>query len=85
MKKANVIIFSRPGCHLCEEAKAAIRAARCDDKFALEEINIDLDPDLRNRYGEVIPLVLINGTKAFKHRVDSREFKRKLQRLSKDS
>ena len=81
-KRATVILYTRPGCHLCEEAKASIRAAGCDDEFILEEISIDSDPQLRERYGEHIPVVLINGTKAFKHRVDPREFKRKLRRLS---
>ena len=82
MTKANVTIYSRPGCQLCNEAEASIRAAGCDDEFALEEINIDSDPALLQLYGEDIPVVFINGTKAFKHRVDSREFKRKLSRLS---
>jgi glutaredoxin len=83
MKKcATVTLYTRPGCHLCDEAKASIRAAGCDDEFTLEEINIDLDPELRERYGDHIPVVFINQTKAFKHRVDPREFKRKLRRLS---
>ena len=78
----SVVLYTRPGCHLCDEAKASIRAAGCDDEFTLEEINIDADPQLRELYGEDIPIVFINGTKAFKHRVDPREFRRKLRRLS---
>jgi glutaredoxin len=85
MKKAKVVMYTRPGCHLCDEARASIQAAGCDDELTLEEINIDLDPELRERYGDHIPVVLINGTKAFKHRVDPREFKRKLRRLTRDS
>jgi glutaredoxin len=81
VKEATVIIYSRPGCHLCDEAKAAIRASGCDGEFSLEEINIDEDSALRERYGHDIPVVFINGVKAFKHRVDRREFKRKLRRL----
>ena len=84
-KRATVILYTRPGCHLCEEAKASIHAAGCDDELTLEEINVDLDPELRERYGDQIPVVLINGTKAFKYRVDPREFKRKLRRLTRDS
>lgn len=82
MKKSKVTVYTRQGCHLCDEAKASIRVAGCDDEFILEEISIDSDPQLRERYGEDVPVVLINGTKAFKHRVDPREFKRKLRRLS---
>ena len=84
-KRATVILYTRPGCHLCEEAKASIHAARCDDELTLEEINIDLDPELRERYGDQIPVVFINQTKAFKHHVDPREFKRKLRRMTRDS
>ena len=84
-KRASVILYTRPGCHLCEEAKTSIHAAGCDDELTLEEINVDLDPELRGRYDDQIPVVLINGTKAFKYRVDPREFKRKLRRLTRDS
>lgn len=83
MKKAIVTIYTRPGCHLCEEAKAAIRASNCDADFTLEEINIDLDPALHERYGYDVPVIFINGVKVFKHRVDPREFRHKLQRLTK--
>lgn len=82
-KKATVTIYTRPGCHLCDEAKAAIHASGCGGEFSLEEVNIDEDPALRERYGYDIPVILINGVKAFKHRVDPGEFKRKLRRLSR--
>ena len=81
MIKATVTIYTRPGCHLCDEAKAVIRAAGCDDEFSLEEINIDEDSALSERYGHDIPVIFINGVKGFKHRVDPVEFKRKLRRL----
>jgi glutaredoxin len=82
MKKANVVIYSRPGCHLCEEAKANMRAAGCDDEFILDEVNIDEDPALRDSFQFDIPVVFINGVKVFKHRVEPREFKRKLAKLA---
>ena len=83
MKQATVTIFSRPGCHLCEVAKEAILNAGCEGEFVLEEVNIDDDLSLRDRYGNDIPVIFINGVKVFKHRVDSSEFKRKLRRLAK--
>lgn len=82
MKKATVTIYSRPGCHLCEEAKASIQAAGCEGDFTLEEINIDLDAAAYERYKNDIPVVFINGVKVFKYRVDPREFRRKLRRLA---
>jgi glutaredoxin len=82
MKKATVTIYTRPGCHLCDEAKAEISASGCDGEFSLEEVNIDEDEALRERYGYDIPVIFINGVKVFKHRVDARDFRRKLRRLS---
>ena len=82
MKKAIVTIYSRPGCHLCEEAKAVICAPGYEGEFLLEEVNIDEDAALRERYGYDIPVIFINGVKMFKHRVDPIEFKRKIGRLN---
>ncbi len=78
--KAQVTLYTRPGCHLCDEAKQAILAADCRDLFTLQEINIDLDPILIRRYGWDIPVVIINGTETFKHRLTSSEFKREIKR-----
>lgn len=82
-KRADVILYTRPGCHLCEEAKAQIRAAACADEYVLEEINITDDPALEERYGWEIPVVTINGIKAFKYRLTAAEFKSKLRRLAR--
>jgi glutaredoxin len=82
MKKATVTIYSKPGCHLCDEAKANILAAGCDGEFIFEEINIESDPQLTERYKHDIPVVLINGLPVFKYFVDKNEFKRKLRRFT---
>ena len=79
--KANVTLYTRPGCHLCEEAKAEMLAADCEGEYVLEEVNIDTDPALKERYGLEIPVILINGTKAFKYRLTAKEFKEKLKRI----
>ncbi|HEX8847870.1 MAG TPA: glutaredoxin family protein [Pyrinomonadaceae bacterium] len=78
--KAQVILYTRPGCHLCEEAKEEMRAAGFEDDYVLEEINIESDPALRERYGWEIPVILINGVKAFKYRLTADEFRQKLRR-----
>jgi glutaredoxin len=83
MEKAKVIVYSRPGCHLCQEAKENMLGAGCDREFEIEEINIDDDPTLGQLYKYDIPVVFINGVKAFKHRVEAREFRRKLRRLTR--
>jgi glutaredoxin len=82
--RAHVLLYTRPGCHLCDEAKAQIAAADCADEYVLEEINIDDDPELAELYGWEIPVVKINDIKAFKYRLTSAEFKSKLRRLDRD-
>lgn len=74
-KKPNVIIYSRPGCHLCDEAKQNIEAAGCPDEYTLDEINIESDPDLLRRYQYDIPVITINGVEAFKHRLTPEAFR----------
>jgi glutaredoxin len=74
--KPHVIIYSRPGCHLCDEAKAAIQNAGCSDKFTLEEVNIESDEELLKKYKYDIPVVTIDGVEAFRHRVNVNEFKK---------
>jgi glutaredoxin len=77
--KAHVVIYSRPGCHLCEEAQQAIAATECLDEYTLEEINIESDPDLLRRYQYDIPVITINGVEAFRHRLTSEAFRARLQ------
>ena len=72
--KPHVIIYSRPGCHLCEEAKAAIENAGCSDQFTLEEINIESDNELLRKYKHDIPVVVIDGLETFIHRVNPQDF-----------
>lgn len=74
-----VIIYSKPGCHLCEEAKAAIEAAGCAEEYALEEINIETDPDLLRRYRFEIPVITIDGVEVLSNRVSSEEFKKAIR------
>jgi glutaredoxin len=73
-----VTIYSRPGCHLCHEAKTAIQSAGCKDRFTLEEVNIESDEELLKKYQYDIPVIAIDGVEAFIHRVDPREFKLRL-------
>lgn len=78
--KAQVTLYTRPGCHLCDETKQIILAADCGDLYAFQEINIDLDPLLVRRYGWDIPVILINGIETFKHRLTPSEFKSEIKR-----
>src|SRR5678815_3745045 len=67
-------IYSRPGCHLCDEAKAVIEPFSKRYSLELKVTNVDSDADLRALYGTEIPVILINGTEAFRHRVEAGAF-----------
>lgn len=74
MSKAHVIVYSRPGCHLCDDAKEVLLKAGCVAEFVLEEINIESSPELLKKYRYDIPVVMVNGIEAFRHRVDPNTF-----------
>ena len=76
-------IYSRPGCHLCDEAKVVIERVRRRYQFDLRVINVEDDPALESAYGMEIPVVFINGNKAFKYRVNEAELEKRLKKLWK--
>lgn len=80
--KPHVVFYTKPGCHLCEEAKREIESAGREDLYTFEEVNILSDASLLSRYGTDIPVVVINGVHMFKHRVTAREFLRALGRTN---
>jgi thiol-disulfide isomerase/thioredoxin len=73
-------LFSRPGCHLCDEMKAVVQPLARELGAVVEEINIAGDPALESEYGLQIPVLLINGRKAFKYRLTERELRARLRR-----
>lgn len=74
-----VTLYTRAGCHLCDAAKENLLAARRQTDFTLEEVDIDADPDLRTLYNEEVPVIAINGKKAFKYQVDPQAFLKTLR------
>lgn len=74
-----VTLYTRPGCHLCDEAKAAIAPLLLEFGAALREVNIDDDAALKERYGWDIPVLFVGSRKSAKHRVDVAQFRRQLR------
>jgi glutaredoxin len=74
-----VTLYTRPGCHLCDEAKAAIAPLLRDFGAALLEVNIDEDSVLRERYGWDVPVIFLGARKVAKHRVNVEQFRRQLR------
>ena len=71
-----VTLYSRPGCHLCEEMKAVVARVARRIPIALDEIDISADAGLEARYGVEIPVLLVEGKKAAKYRVSEAELVR---------
>jgi glutaredoxin len=76
--RPRVTLYTRAGCCLCDEAKKVLAEARRQADFDFEELDIDLDPELRRRYNDEVPVIAINQVKAFKYHVNRDEFLKKL-------
>ena len=63
------VLYTRRGCHLCDDALAVLEQARRDYRFALATIDIDADPQLVEQYGNDVPVVTVNGKVRFRGRV----------------
>jgi len=66
-----VTLYSRPGCHLCDDARAVIAAVCADLGEAYEEVDITSDDDLEDRYRDEIPVTLVDGRQHDFWRVDA--------------
>lgn len=64
-----VTLYTRRGCHLCQDAKAVLDRARALAAFTLDVVDIDDDPVLARKYNQEVPVIEIDGVKAFKYHV----------------
>ena len=71
-----VVLYSRPGCHLCDVAREAILSQRERLGFAFEEVDIEADEELELEYGIRIPVVEVDGEEAFEVTVDAERLAR---------
>lgn len=67
---ATVVLYARPGCHLCDDARAVIEEARAEVAFVFQEVDIESDDALVRDYGLRIPVVAIDGDEVFEISVD---------------
>ena len=77
----DVVVYSRQGCHLCEVVKETLARVQPRAEFQWREVDIDLDPKLRQEYNDQVPVVFIDGRKAFKYHMDGEDFLRALERF----
>jgi hypothetical protein len=77
--KPVLILYSRSECCLCAEMKEVIHRVGATVPLTLEEIDIDSTPELAERYGTEVPVLFIDGRKAFKYRTSEAELKKRLK------
>jgi glutaredoxin len=75
-----VVLYTRSGCCLCDDAKEALRVARAQVQFTVREVDIDSDPALYDAHRYDVPVIEIDGRRAFKHRVTPRQLVERLSR-----
>jgi len=73
-----VVLYGRPDCHLCDDARAVLERVLAELGLTLTERNIDEDAALQRAYLERIPVVAIDGREAFDFFVDENELRRLL-------
>ena len=74
----NVTLYGAEGCHLCERARDVLQTVRAEVPFELEEVDITGRPELEARYREWLPVVEIDGERAFVYYVDDAALRRRL-------
>lgn len=74
----DVLVYSRKGCHLCEGVKETLVRVEGRADFRWREVDIDTDPELQRQFTDEVPVVFIDGRKAFKYHMDEHEFLRRI-------
>lgn len=74
-----VLLYTRDRCCLCDQVKQQLRELQKQVHFQVAEVDIDRHAELRQRYNQEVPVVFIHGKKAFKYRIDPRQFLKLLQ------
>ena len=78
MPTHEVILYSRQGCHLCDVVKQSLERLTHRAAFTWREVDIDADENLKQQFNTEVPVVFIDGRKAFKYRMDEGDFLKKL-------
>jgi len=78
----DLTLYTRAGCHLCEEMKAALAPIAREFGARLSEVDVDQSDELRALYGNDVPVLFLGSRKAAKHRLDERQMRQQLERAS---
>ena len=77
-----VTLYGKPGCHLCDVARAELSRLREKAPFTIEEVDVSLDPALHRDMGERIPVVEVDGEKLCEYEIDASARERLLARVA---
>jgi glutaredoxin len=77
---SKLVLYSRADCCLCDEMKDAIRQVAAKIPLDLEEVDVDSSPQLKDQFGDEVPVLFIDGRKAFKYRVAAKELEKRVGR-----
>jgi glutaredoxin len=77
---ARVVLYGRDGCHLCDQARTMLERVREETGEGFDEVDIDADPELRERYGELVPVVTVDGVQQGYWRIESARVRAALAR-----
>ena len=78
---ALVTLYGKPGCHLCDDARAIVQRVRAQRPFELHEVDVSLDPALHREYGERIPVLALDGVELFEFHVEEAVLLQQLDRV----
>jgi glutaredoxin len=81
---STVTLYGKPGCHLCDEARAVVEAVCAERGLVPVEVDVTLDPVLHGRYGERIPVLAVDGEELFEYVVDGDALRGRLGRARRD-
>ena len=79
---AVLTVYGKPGCHLCDDARAAVRDVLAGRDVRLREVDVTLDPVLERRYGERIPVLALDGEELFELFVDRAALRERLDKVA---
>ena len=74
-------LYGKPGCHLCDDARAVVQRVRAQRWFELVEIDVTLDPVLHREYGERIPVLTLDGEELFEFHIEEAVLLKRLDRV----
>jgi len=75
-----LILYSRTDCELCHEMELVVKREMARFEARLEKVDIDGNPELKRRFNEEVPVLFVNGRKAFKYRCTQGELRKRLSR-----